>query len=358
MSGIRHVVLELHSGFRSAGYDSSVIFFQRDADRNQLSALFGDRATVVQKEGKFSLGQLFGLGRYLSKSGANITIHHSPLPCISHCLVRLINGRSGPIPLFVHHQARDAVSRAKTAIELIGILLAPRNIAVGHNCLPKPNGLVDRIKRGSMTVIPNPIGCSGNAQLSAQRSSSGAKNVVMVGRFVKQKDFFTLIEAFRIAVRRAPEEELHLHIAGSGPQQQEILNRLSNLPQDSYTFHGELSHADTKKLIGSAGLYVQSTNSEADFSTSVLTAMQLSIPVIASAAPGIREEFDDPETAPIQLVQASDALSLASAILGMVRHPERGRAAAALARDFVERKHGCETVMSLWEREFQSDLRP
>ncbi len=152
----------------------------------------------------------------------------------------------------------------------------------------------------------------------------GEVNVLYAGRLTKEKGVDLLADAFDAAYRRDPR--LHLVLAGGGPEEQALAERLG----ERATFLGWLYGADLASAYASADMFVFASRTDT-FGQVVLEAQASGLPVIAVAEGGPASLIESGETG--VLVEA-DADALAGAITHLTGAPllaERLRRAALTA---------------------------
>jgi glycosyltransferase involved in cell wall biosynthesis len=159
--------------------------------------------------------------------------------------------------------------------------------------------------------------------LRGPRVRPGALNVLYAGRITREKGADLLAEAFLLA--RASEPRLHLVLAGGGPEQERLRERLG----DAATFLGWLQGPALARAYASADMFLFPSATDT-FGQVVLEAQASGLPVLAVARGG-----------PLSLVEhgvsgllcepAADAL--AAALLELAASPllRRRLAATALA---------------------------
>jgi glycosyltransferase involved in cell wall biosynthesis len=153
---------------------------------------------------------------------------------------------------------------------------------------------------------------------------------ISVARLSAEKDFPTLLRAMAIAVRQVPD--LVLNLVGDGPER----NRLERLSAelkltDSVRFLGD--RADVPALLSSAGFFVTASLTEG-ISLTLLEAMAVGLPVIATAVGGNTEIVDDPLTG--RLVPPNDEDRLAAAMVDMCQQSQRWAVLGRAGRDRVQ----------------------
>ena len=151
-----------------------------------------------------------------------------------------------------------------------------------------------------------------------------AINVLYVGRLTKEKGAELLADAFLAARRRDPR--LHLVLAGGGPEEGELRQRLG----EHATFLGWLEGDALARAYASADVFLFASQTDT-FGRVILEAQASGLPVVAVNEGGPRSLIADEETG---LLAPADAQPLAEAMLRVVRTQrfgERLRAAALKA---------------------------
>jgi glycosyltransferase involved in cell wall biosynthesis len=155
----------------------------------------------------------------------------------------------------------------------------------------------------------------------------GGSRLLCVGRLVSVKGIETLLEAFRVALRAAPD--LTLDIAGDGPLRGELESLAARLGlRDAVRFLGRVEGV-AAEMEQAVAVVVPSLGE--GFGMVALEAAERGRPVIASAVGGLPEIVDDRRTG--ILVPPGDAPALAAAIGDLVRDPTRAAAFGRAARE-------------------------
>ena len=173
---------------------------------------------------------------------------------------------------------------------------------------------------------------------------------ISVARLSSEKDFPTLLRAMSIAVREIPN--LVLKLVGDGPER----SRLEQLTQElNLTPHVEFlgERHDVPVLLAKAGFFVTASLTEG-ISLTLLEAMAVGLPVIATAVGGNSEIVDAPRTG--QLVKAGDAAGLAEAMVLMCRQPDRWRPLGQAGRRRVEEFFDVRRMVADYERLYRELL--
>ncbi len=135
----------------------------------------------------------------------------------------------------------------------------------------------------------------------------GELNVLYAGRLTKEKGVELLAEAFLAARWRDPR--LHLVLAGGGPEQEELAQRLG----DAATFLGWLEGESLARTYASADLFLFASRTDT-FGQVILEAQASGLPVVAVGEGGPASLVRSGETG---LLAAPDAGSLADAMLAI-----------------------------------------
>ncbi len=157
-------------------------------------------------------------------------------------------------------------------------------------------------------------------------------NVLYAGRLTTEKGVDLLADAFLAARRRDPR--LHLVLAGGGPEERALRERLG----DHATFLGWLGGDDLPRVYASADMFLFASQTDT-FGQVVLEAQASGLPVVAVAAGGPSSLIENDATG---LLTQADEDELAAAILSLVDAP--------LLRERLRRAALTEVRDRTWER--------
>jgi glycosyltransferase involved in cell wall biosynthesis len=189
-------------------------------------------------------------------------------------------------------------------------------------------GIAARACRAEQTVvIPNAVDVRA---LPRVVPSGGVVELISVGRLREPKDFITLARA----LARLKHGSFRASVVGDGPDRSKIEAELAQLGlSESVRLLGDRS--DVPQLLAQSDIFVCSSRSEG-MPVSVLEAMAVGLPVVASAVGGVPEIVDDGRTG--LLVAPGATAPLADALAGLIRdralreHMGRSGREAALER--------------------------
>ncbi|MGA2928045.1 MAG: glycosyltransferase [Solirubrobacteraceae bacterium] len=153
---------------------------------------------------------------------------------------------------------------------------------------------------------------------------AGVINVLYAGRLTSEKGIELLADAFLAARWRDPR--LHLALAGGGPEQEQLRERLG----DHVTFLGWLEGEALARAYASADVFLFASRTDT-FGQVILEAQASGLPVVAVAEGGPLSLITGGETG---VLAPADAQALADALLSLVAAPlraERIRRAALAA---------------------------
>ncbi len=214
----------------------------------------------------------------------------------------------------------EAASRA-AAVVAVSQALADRLASLG-------------IARASITVVRNGVDVEPfRGALSAPGAPLAAGRALLgVGRLVRGKGFHLVLDA--MAALRAEHPDLHLVLAGEGPERAALVEhaRALALP-DRLHLLGEVPHDRIPGLMAAAHRFVLPSFAEG-YPNVVVEAVAAGLPVVATRVGGIPEIVDDSVG---NLAETPDAPALASAL----RH--------SLARTFDRARVSAQAEAHRWE---------
>lgn len=173
---------------------------------------------------------------------------------------------------------------------------------------------------------------------------------ITVSRLSPEKDLATMLQAVRLVVDSIPEFELM--IVGDGPERAKLEQITTELNLESHVrFLGERN--DVPDLLTQAGFYVSSSLTEG-ISLTLLEAMSVGLPIVATAVGGNPEIVQQPETG--LLVPAANASLLAEAICQMCTQPQKWLTMGQSARERVEQHFNVRSMIKDYESLYQQIL--
>ncbi len=143
------------------------------------------------------------------------------------------------------------------------------------------------------------------------RSQDGRVDVLYAGRITHEKGAELLVDAFMRA--RAQDPRLHLLLAGGGPEQELVRERVGA----NATFLGWLEGAELARAYASADVFVFPSSTDT-FGQVILEAQASGLPVLAVAAGGPLTLVEDRVSG---LLRAADPTQLADGLVELAASP-------------------------------------
>lgn len=271
------------------------------------------------------------LVRYLNAETPDVFIgmanHVAPIAVLAHVMMR--KPRSTALVLRASNHITHSAQAKGTYLRRLHLLpiwrQADHIIAVSRSVAQSlTSGL--NIAPERVTVLPSPIlpdnlGASTNVDpghpwLSPE--DSGPPVIVGIGRFVHQKGFDLLIEAFSRVSRQQP---CRLLLFGDGPQREALTNRIQQLGlTELVSMPGVTSRPYA--VLSRADLFVLPSRWEG-MPAVLIEALASGCPVVAADCPGgVAEVIEDGRIG--GLVPIDNVAALADAMLeGLSRQPDR-----------------------------------
>lgn len=191
-----------------------------------------------------------------------------------------------------------------------------------------------------ITKIPNFILQAEDETLVRRESSS----VLFLGRLSDEKGFFDLIEAAVLISQRIPD--FKLYCGGEGD-----LNRIDSLIKKlgiQRTVHllGWVGDEERRKLLNSCAIFVLPSYVEG-LPMSVIEAMSMGLPVVASNVGGVPDIIEDGEDG--KLIHPGDINGIADALIDLLENPAMRTRISQAGKEKVSRLFTAQNVMPVLE---------
>ncbi|MEI8381230.1 MAG: GT4 family glycosyltransferase PelF [Planctomycetota bacterium] len=174
---------------------------------------------------------------------------------------------------------------------------------------------------------------------------------ISVARLSAEKDFPSLLQAMAIAVREVPD--LKLKLVGDGPERPRLEQLTDELGLRAHVeFLGE--RKDVPELLSQAGFFVTASLTEG-ISLTLLEAMAVGLPVVATSVGGNSEIVDAPQTG--RLVPPADPDKLAAAMVAMCHEKTQWPAMGQAGRRRVEEHFEVRRMVSDYEDLYRQLLK-
>lgn len=337
-------VVHLVSTLNLGGLEKVVYDLVRLADRNRFEnhviciGGIGALADDFQKLGVPTLALdpvgkngIFATSRRLAKLLRPMKIDvlhtHNPTPHMVGSLTRF----QTPIPVLVHtkHGRNYPGNWKRVFVNRMMAWVTDCVVAVSHDAAAVSRD-IERVSEHKLRVIQNGIDLArfkGNPT-----GSRNSANVIHVARLSDPpKDHATLLRAARLVTNHVPN--FHLEIVGDGPDRSRLESLRDELQlQNHVTFSGFRS--DVCERLANSQLAILSSLTEG-LSISLLEAMAMGLPVVATDVGGNRELVVHQQTG--ILVAPQDPDVMARAMLELIQSPTKAAAFGAAGRERVEK---------------------
>jgi len=281
-------------------------------------------------------------------------------PDILHCHLIPSNIIAKPlgallgVPVVINHDhtndTRRADSRLLLALDRFSNRFASHIVAVSASCR---DFLIAResIPASDVTLVPNAIDLRRFSPAAARRDQArvelrlptSARVVAGVGRLNPQKNFSLFLD---IAAQLAPRfPDLHFLLAGDGPEEKMLREKAAALGiADRVTFSGYV--ADTRLVYLAADVLLMPSRYEG-LPMTLLEAMAMGLPVVASQLDGIAEVISDGREG--FLVPSDDASLFVERTAALLQDAELSSRIAQNARAKIEASFSVERMTSAVE---------
>jgi glycosyltransferase involved in cell wall biosynthesis len=173
--------------------------------------------------------------------------------------------------------------------------------------------------------------------IRAQPAASGPPTIMMVARFVVQKDQASLIEALGQV-----KGDWRARFVGDGPTLQHALARVRELGiADRVEFLGE--RKDVPQLLSQANIFALTTHLEG-LPLGILEAMRAGLPIVASDVGGICETIDDGQTG--FLIPHGDQETLRASLQKLIDSAALRLRMGKASREKYEREFGYQGMLN------------
>ncbi len=198
----------------------------------------------------------------------------------------------------------------------------------------------DPLSKRRMQVIWNGI----DLKRFAFSGPSTKPVAISVARLSPEKDFSTLLRATQIVIRSFPD--FRLRIVGDGRERRLLESLRCELGlEHCVEFLGE--RHDVPQLLAQAGFFVSSSKSEG-ISLTLLEAMAIGLPIVATSVGGNPEIVLDGQTG--RLVASEAPEQLAAAMCEMLADPGLWNSYGTLARKRVEEQFNITQMVAQYEQ--------
>lgn len=195
----------------------------------------------------------------------------------------------------------------------------------------------------NVSVIPNP-----STFKTDQISELDQKKVISVGRLNMQKNYASLIRAFKLVADKHPDWILEIY--GNGPQEIELKSLIAKLNLEKHVFLKGFS-SNVKQVMTNASIYAMSSIFEG-FPLVLIEAMTCGLPVISYACPcGPKDFITDNKDG--FLIPTNNEVLLAEKISRLIENEKR-RKLMGLAAITKAELYKIENIIPTWMNIFKT----
>lgn len=300
-------------------YNNSVIFFGVEVvKKDYINHCASKNITwkYVHKGKGFTW--FLNLLRYYKLNHDNIYVIHSSIALLPFIFLR----RNKKV-IYVEHQSNKLKSKMDWFCSLASGYVADKRIFITSTSLEEVKaklGLFFRNKGFEILQTGIDIHFWQNNPINKVTSSNTIK-LGMQGRLVSIKNFSCLIKALPLLQGKFPSINFEVHIAGDGEDKEKLKKLVADLKlEQNVYFHGNLNRENLLQFMQNLSFYVHSTKGET-LSTSILQAMALQIPIIASNVEGVSNLLTNDVEA--LLFSENDEYQLAHSVSNLLLNQEK-----------------------------------
>lgn len=197
-------------------------------------------------------------------------------------------------------------------------------------------------KSENIIIIPNWLPAGFSVVSQPKQPDDKLLRFVFTGRIVREKGVFDLLRALSISKL---DGRCRCVFAGDGPDLSACKSMVADLGLKNVIFTGSLCSSDVRKLLIKADVFVLPTYHPEGFPNSVLEAMAVGLPVIATDVGAIIESVQHEKNGLI--IPVRDASELSLAMKRYVDNPEVIRHQSAFSLHTIAKRHNREVNCAL-----------
>ncbi len=187
--------------------------------------------------------------------------------------------------------------------------------------------------------IPNAVDLVPYADFGPREYGQGTIRLAYIGRLAADKGIYETVEALAILVRRGTAVPLRLDIAGTGPEESHLRERVAEYGIGGYVrFLGAVFGEEKRRFWREADLFVFPTRHDEGLPYAVLESLAAGIPLVTTRVGGIPDAVS--EGIHGVFLDAVSPASVADAIAALVADRERLRVMSAACRRRAAEQYG------------------
>lgn len=206
-------------------------------------------------------------------------------------------------------------------------------------------------------IIPNGIDINRFAPVG--RPLLDQSNTVLLGmaaRFTDTKRQDALIDMLVLLREKSTPINYRLTLAGNGETFEALHRKVQDMGLEDYiSFPGYLGENDMVEWFQSIDIYLHASEGET-LSTSLLQAMSMGLPIVASDVPGITNLLKRKEECGL-LVKESRPEGFASAVETLVSKPEKAKEISVMARQYAADVYSQDTMFNSYNKIIKEKIK-
>lgn len=295
--GVQEIVVALQKGLEARGHDVKIITPEPrgmpEYHRKGHIIFVGGAAdfkSPLHTTAQFSIAaDTYGITEMLEEEQFDILHFHEPwVPMLS----RQILVRSKAVNIATFHAKLPETVMSKT----ISRVVTPYTRAVLEQLdeltavSEAASEYVTSLTEEPVSIIPNGVDLKVYKKLRHHPNPAG-KTILYIGRLEKRKGVEYLLQAYNLLVDRDPD--VHLIIAGDGPDRRKLENMAAELELGNITFTGYVTHDEKMALLREADLFCAPALYGESFGIVLLEAMATGVVTVAGNNPGYASVLQD-----------------------------------------------------------------
>lgn len=288
--------------------------------------------TILKQKGKHLKSWKLYL-KILKKQKPDVILLHSMtliLPTIWHCCFHKTKC------IAVEHQSNQAKRKSEWVWSFLALVFCSKVVYLTENYQTEIKRKIAILRYSKKTlVIANGIDTDYFKPTTEIEEKKSTFKIGMASRINSLRDHQTLIHAFEKLNHETLNLELHIAGAGEGFETLQNLVLKSNI-KSKIKLHGNLNQVEILDFYHSLQIYVHSSLAETQ-STSVLQAMSVGLPILATDIPGNRELIINKQTG--ILFELKNVHELHSKLELLIQNPDFCKEIAQNARQKCISEH-------------------
>ncbi len=214
------------------------------------------------------------------------------------------------------------------------------------------------VSRDKIHILPNAIDIktlsvkNNNNRDFVERYNLTKPIILFVGPVIRRKGIQYLLKAIFTLWKEKHKEATFL-IVGDGDYLEKAKSFVTKHKLEKFVrFTGRISQEELIQSYKVADIFVLPSLSEG-LPTTILEAMYLGLPVIATDIPGVKDHFKDAAI----LIPPRDEKSLAEAIIKLINNPDLRKKLSRIGRELVVRKYTWKKVAKGYEKLYENLIK-